>query len=90
MSRMMLSTRLIMGSAAALLLSGCAAIPDLGQEPAIRSAQSVDARQSLTAPEAVWPADDWWVAYGDPQLTVIIEEGLKNAPDMAIAAARFD
>ena len=88
-SRMAFSSRAMLATTVAMLLSGCAAVPDLGPEPAIRSAQSVEAQQSLSAPQAAWPADDWWTAYGDPQLTALIEEGLRNAPDMAIAAARF-
>ena len=88
-SRMAFSSRAMVATTVAMLLSGCAAVPDLGPEPAIRSAQSVEAQQSLSAPQAAWPADDWWTAYGDPQLTALIEEGLRTAPDMAIAAARF-
>lgn len=87
--RMISFPRTLLAPAMAMLLASCAAVPKLGPEPEIRSAQSVDARQSLAAPEAAWPADDWWNAYGDPQLSALIEEGLKNAPDMAIAAARF-
>ena len=41
------------------------------------------------APAPAWPADRWWEAYGDPQLTALIDEGLANAPDVAMAAARF-
>lgn len=72
-----------------LLLTGCAAVPDLGDKPEIRAPSSIAAKQSLAAPQAAWPQTEWWRAYGDPQLTTLIEEGLRNAPDMAIAAARF-
>ena len=71
------------------LLASCAAVPDLGTKPEIRAADTIAAQQSLAAPQAAWPATGWWRAYGDPQLTALIEEGLRNAPDMAIAAARF-
>ena len=27
--------------------------------------------QSLAAPAAEWPADEWWRAYGDPQLDTL-------------------
>ena len=46
-------------------------------------------RQSLAAPEADWPRDDWWTAYHDPQLTALIDEALKGPPDMKIAEARL-
>ncbi len=38
---------------------------------------------------AAWPADDWWSVYGDPQLTRLITEGLRDSPDLAAAAARL-
>ena len=40
------------------------------------------------AANAAWPADNWWRAYGDPQLATLITEGLTGASDMRIAAAR--
>lgn len=89
MSRTPFSARAWSAAALGLLLSGCAAVPDLGTAPEPRSAASVAASASLAAPDAAWPDDQWWTAYGDPQLTALIEEGLRNAPDMAIAAARF-
>src|SRR5690606_30761433 len=73
----------------AAALTACAAVPDLGQKPEVRSAQSVAATRSLAADARAWPGEGWWTAYGDPQLTALIEEGLRNAPDMAAAAARF-
>lgn len=74
----------------ALLLSACAATPDLGPRPEVRTAQSVAAGQSLgQEAAAAWPVDDWWTLYGDPQLNQLIEEGLRASPDMAVAGARF-
>lgn len=88
-SRLFSPERIMISTAALSLLSACAAVPDLGPAPAIRTAQSVAAQDSLHAPDVAWPGEGWWTAYGDPQLTALIEEGLANAPDMAIAAARF-
>jgi NodT family efflux transporter outer membrane factor (OMF) lipoprotein len=77
------------------LLAGCAAVPDLGPKPTPRGPDSIAAEQSLSheglpqpAPEA-WPVDGWWQAYGDAQLNGLIEEGLRNSPDVAIAVARY-
>ncbi|MET0241025.1 MAG: efflux transporter outer membrane subunit [Sphingobium sp.] len=76
--------------AAALSLGGCAAIPDLGTKPVPRTPAAITASESLPGtPAAAWPGDGWWRAYGDIQLTALIEEGLANSPDMAAAAARF-
>tara|TARA_R110000787_G_scaffold47085_20_gene114162 strand:+ start:18494 stop:20008 length:1515 start_codon:yes stop_codon:yes gene_type:complete len=88
-SRLSLPVRPLLLAATLSLLAGCAAVPDLGAKPEIRAAETIAAQASLAAPQAAWPAADWWRAYGDPQLTALIEEGLRNAPDMAIAAARF-
>lgn len=35
-----------------------------------------------------WPAQDWWVSFGDPQLSALIEEALKNNPSLDEAQAR--
>lgn len=87
---MAFSSRALLATTSAMLLSACAAIPNLGPKPVIRAPESVAAQQSLGAAEdAAWPGGGWWSAYGDPQLSALIEEGLRNAPDMAIAAARF-
>ncbi len=72
------------------VLSACAAVPDLGRKPDIRAAQSVEAERSLAVATAgEWPGEGWWSTYGDPQLSALIEEGLRQSPDMAAAAARF-
>ncbi len=36
---------------------------------------------------AAWPAQDWWVGLGDPQLSALIDEALKNNPSLAAADA---
>jgi NodT family efflux transporter outer membrane factor (OMF) lipoprotein len=56
----------------------------------MRTAATVAASQTL-APRGpdIWPPDQWWQRAGDPQLTALIGEGLANAPQVAIAAARI-
>ena len=75
--------------AASLLLASCAAVPDLGPKPGLRAPATVAADRSLPAGAAAWPGDGWWTGYGDPQLTALIEEGLRGSPDVVAAAARF-
>ncbi|MEO5586764.1 MAG: efflux transporter outer membrane subunit [Novosphingobium sp.] len=76
--------------ALAFVLTGCAAVPDLGTAPVPRALQTIAADQSLPASSAAaWPRDAWWQDYGDPQLTALIDEGLKASPDVATAAARY-
>ena len=77
--------------AAALALSGCAAVPKLGPKPEPLAAADVAAARSLPgSPDGRWPVEGWWQAYGDPQLDALIAEGLAHAPDVAAAQARFD
>lgn len=73
----------------AVLLSGCASVPDLGPMPELKTTKLYMADESLKAPLAQWPTDSWWTAYGDAQLSQLIEEGLAGAPDLAKAEARL-
>jgi NodT family efflux transporter outer membrane factor (OMF) lipoprotein len=70
----------------AALLTACA--PSLGPAPQLSRIQDYAAARSLDAPAADWPSTDWWTTYGDPQLTALIEEALRGAPDLRIAEAR--
>jgi NodT family efflux transporter outer membrane factor (OMF) lipoprotein len=69
-------------------LASCATIPDLGSAPKPKAATDYAAKQSFTAPAGEWPADRWWNAYGDPQLTSLIDAALQGSPTMAQAQAR--
>ncbi|OHT18978.1 Multidrug resistance outer membrane protein MdtP precursor [Sphingomonas haloaromaticamans] len=71
------------------LLAACAPVPDLGAAPRPLAAGSIMATQSFAAGETAWPQAGWWQAYGDAQLSALIDEGLKGAPDLAAAAARL-
>ena len=75
--------------AATTLLEGCAHVPNLGAKPALRSAKDIAAERSFTAePKAIWPTEDWWRAFGDPQLDRLIQQGLSGSPDLDVAVAR--
>jgi len=72
-----------------LSLPACT-IPDLGARPELRAPASIAAARSFAEHgNGSWPADGWWTAYGDAQLSALIEEGLEGSPDAAAAAARF-
>lgn len=78
----------LLAGAAATLLTGCVSTPRLNPAPQPKAAASYAAAQSFAAPDAQWPTDRWWSAYGDPQLDQLIDEALAGSPDLAAAHAR--
>ncbi|MES1158451.1 MAG: efflux transporter outer membrane subunit [Terricaulis silvestris] len=74
---------------AALLLAGCATFPERHAAAVARAPESYATAQSFAATSAAWPAQNWWAAYNDPQLTALIEEGLQNSPTLAQTEARL-
>lgn len=70
------------------LLAGCASVPDLGPKPVAAAPESFGSVASFADANGEWPAEGWWQGFGDAQLDTLIAEGLKDSPDVAIAAAR--
>jgi outer membrane protein TolC len=80
---------LVVGACAAAL-AACADLPSSDrnrQQP--QPIESYQDTQSFTAPAADWPSDRWWEAYGDAQLTGLIDEALKGSPTLGQAEARL-
>jgi NodT family efflux transporter outer membrane factor (OMF) lipoprotein len=71
------------------LASGCAQIPRLDPPPAMRKIDELGSSNSFAAPLTAWPGNEWWRAYGDPQLDALIEQALHNAPDLDLAQAHL-
>src|SRR5579871_2565979 len=71
------------------LAGGCAQIPHLDPPPAVKKIDELGSTQSFAASVVSWPGDGWWKAYGDPQLDALIDEALRNAPDLDLAQARL-
>jgi NodT family efflux transporter outer membrane factor (OMF) lipoprotein len=71
------------------LASGCAQIPQLDPPPAMKKVEELGSSSSFAVPVAPWPSDQWWHVYGDTQLNALIDEALKNAPDLDLAQARL-
>ncbi|MGE8407206.1 MAG: efflux transporter outer membrane subunit [Pseudomonas sp.] len=73
-----------------LTLSGC--IGTWGIAPQSKTLQantlSPDAAISEAARDAHWPDQQWWHAYGDPQLDRWITLAVNGSPTLAMAAAR--
>lgn len=73
--------------AAALCLSAC--VPDLGPQPDLQAPQTLAVEKSFKGAHGEWPADKWWVAYGDPELNRLEDEASQGSPDLRIAEARL-
>jgi NodT family efflux transporter outer membrane factor (OMF) lipoprotein len=71
------------------LASGCAQIPRLDPPPAMKKVDELGSSNSFAVPVAAWPSDQWWHVYGDTQLNALIDEALRNAPDLDLAQARL-
>lgn len=74
---------------AACLAAACAQLPDAQPQPQPKTMAALTSLSPLQSPQADWPADAWWTAYGDPQLNALIDEALQTAPDLQAAHARL-
>jgi NodT family efflux transporter outer membrane factor (OMF) lipoprotein len=72
-----------------LASAGCAQLPRLDPPPAVKKVEQFGSANSFAAPTVAWPADGWWGAYGDPQMGALIEEALRDSPDLELANARL-
>jgi len=77
--------------AAVATLAACASTQGLHTEvrptdPATLHAERTFAHVKTSA--AAWPKADWWTTLGDSQLDALIDEALRDNPDLASADAR--
>jgi NodT family efflux transporter outer membrane factor (OMF) lipoprotein len=82
---------LVAAVGAALILSGCVTSRGLDPQGSLTDPSTLHAERSLakaTVSPAAWPASDWWTGLGDSQLSSLIEEALKDNPDLATVDAR--
>jgi NodT family efflux transporter outer membrane factor (OMF) lipoprotein len=79
----------ILAAACLLALAGCAQIPELGKSLEKKPVEQLGTSASFAAPAAAWPQDAWWKTYGDAQLDTLIDEALRDSPDLAVAQARL-
>jgi len=75
--------------ALALGCSGCASLPSLERPQALTPPSGYETAASLAGGGIDWPSDRWWEGYGDPQLSRLIDEALRDQPDLAAASARL-
>ena len=81
--------RRLLLTALALAIAGCAQIPELDRLATPHGSQHYATAKAYAAPLAQWPDEAWWQTYRDSQLNQLIEEALRDAPDLAAASARL-
>lgn len=77
----------VFAAASAMALAACA--PDLGPASKVSAAGDYATSKTFSGTVVDWPTQDWWTAYGDPQLTALIERALKTSPDLKVVQARL-
>jgi multidrug efflux system outer membrane protein len=72
------------------LLAGCISVPaDTRRPAAIDLAARAQHAPGIHLPADAWPAEQWWLAYGDPQLNVLVQRALHDNPSLAVVQARI-
>jgi NodT family efflux transporter outer membrane factor (OMF) lipoprotein len=74
-----------------VLVAGCVTDRDW-HPPRPTAPNSLTADRALATAqtnEDAWPEDDWWHAYGDPQLDALMGEALAGSPSLQVAQARL-
>jgi NodT family efflux transporter outer membrane factor (OMF) lipoprotein len=76
-------------AASLITAAGCAPLPRMDSPPAMTKIEQLPSSNSFAAPEAAWPGEGWWHAYGDAQLDALIEQTLRGSPSLDLAQARL-
>jgi NodT family efflux transporter outer membrane factor (OMF) lipoprotein len=74
-------------TAAAAVLAGCASVPQSTIDSPIKP-ESLAAAETFKGQGGVWPSQDWWKGFNDPQLNALMDEAFASAPDLKAASAR--
>lgn len=73
----------------ALSMGGCAQLPSLNESAVPKTPSTYQTSQSFASSVCNWPDERWWEGYQDPQLNLLIDDALKDSPDLAAAFARL-
>lgn len=82
------SARPLLIAVTAVSLAACANYRGIHTDKAIRSVDSFATQQTLSAEQSEWPHEQWWNAFGDAQLSALMDEALRQSPSLDAAAAR--
>lgn len=75
-------------AATAVLLAGCASFQGIAPS-AVQTDKVALPTASIDGSQDAWPDQNWWSAYGDPQLDKLISHALENSPTLATARSRI-
>ncbi|HEY7985696.1 MAG TPA: efflux transporter outer membrane subunit [Methylophilaceae bacterium] len=71
---------------AAIGMSGCISSSGIQHDQALRDPTTLGAQAKFDA----WPAEQWWKSLNDPELDRLIEQALKENPNITQAAKRME
>jgi NodT family efflux transporter outer membrane factor (OMF) lipoprotein len=80
-----LVSRRLAGVAAALALAGCANFSGIEPEARLREPAAPAAAKDNVA----LVSDTWWRDFGDPQLDTLVDQALRDSPNLGVARARL-
>jgi len=83
--------RAVLAALSCVLVTGCISDRDWHAPRPVAPDSLVAERTMATAQinEDAWPDDNWWHAYGDPQLDTLMSEALAGSPSLQVAQARL-
>ncbi|HEY0267901.1 MAG TPA: efflux transporter outer membrane subunit [Methyloradius sp.] len=80
-------TRKLLASAMMLsVMSGCISTQGIHHDQAMRDPGTLGAQANF----AQWPAAQWWQSFSDPVLNQLIEQAIRDNPNVVIAAKRME
>ncbi|HEY8117860.1 MAG TPA: efflux transporter outer membrane subunit [Methylophilaceae bacterium] len=79
------TTALLSLTFSAAIISGCVSSAGIQHEQKLAEAATLGANAQFDA----WPTQDWWKNLRDPELDQLIEQALKENPNIAEAASRI-
>src|SRR5450830_560005 len=76
-------------SLGALLLSGCISMSGINSQAELKDAKTLDTGTRVNSAAVIdWPNQDWWTAYQDPQLNMLVAQTISENPTLKAANSR--
>lgn len=93
MGTLAVNKRMVIGLMTSLILTSCATSEGLNTHNKMLNPTSLEAKNTLeniTLSPANWPKRNWWESFDDPQLNMLIYDGLASSPSLQEVNARAD